>query len=175
MKPFTHSGEFNHALILEEIERTPIWNWLNIRKFVRESKHVASEDIILRWQNLQGTVEEQFLSNECYNLVTAHLFPRVMSSIAHWAPGNVGRIVIAKLPAGAAVEPHCDQGPYADAHDRYHWVVKSNPDCILDCQGHKMHLVEGSITLINNHELHAAYNTSLLDRIHIIVDIAKDL
>jgi len=173
MKPFTAAGEFNHQLVQGEIDRTTLWNWLSIRKLIPDSKHTVSEDIILRWQNLQGTIEEQFMSFTCHNFVVAHLFPGTMSMIAHWAPSPIGRIIIAKLPPRTAVEPHRDEGIYADNHDRYHWVVKSNPGCILDCQGTKLHLPEGSITLINNHDEHAAYNGSDLDRIHIIVDCLR--
>ena len=175
MEPFKQAGSFDPQPILEEIEsRSQLWDWLNLRKLAPGSTHTEARDIILRWQDLSGNIQDQWTRVECKDLVAAQLFPRTMQAIRNWAPGLIGRIVIAELGPGAKVASHEDQGNYADWHDRYHFVVVTNFGATNECQGHTMHMGPGQIWLINNHELHSAENAGLGARIHIIVDIRRD-
>jgi hypothetical protein len=175
MTPFVQAGTVQAAVILAEIEAAPVWNWLNVRKFIKDSKHAASEDIILRWQDLHGGLANQFRGVECKDTVVAAAFPILMGAIAQWSAGHdLGRIVIARLPPGAEIATHCDEGFYADWFDRYHWVIATNEQATITCQGDEQHLLEGTIWRINNHGEHSARNLGDTARIHVIVDAIRE-
>lgn len=175
MTPFTQAGTVKAEVILAEIEAAPVWNWLNVRKFIKDSKHAASEDIILRWQDLHGSLATQFRGVECKDTVVAAAFPTLMAAIRHWSAGHdLGRIVIARLPAGAEIATHCDEGFYADWFDRYHWVITTNEQATITCQGEEQHLPLGTIWRINNHDEHSARNAGTTPRIHVIVDAIRE-
>jgi len=174
MKPFEQAGTVKAEVVLAEIEAAPYWNWLNVRRLIKDSKHTASDDIILRWQDLHGADEEQFTGLDCIDTVTAEAYPILMAAIKLWATGHeVGRVIVARLPAGAQVPAHEDTGEYADWHDRYHWVIATNPDCALTCQDETLHLPAGTIWRINNHLTHSAVNAGDSDRIHVIIDARR--
>lgn len=175
MKPFEQAGTVKSEVILAEIEAAPVWNWLNVRRLIQDSKHKASDDIVLRWQDLHGTIADQFTGLDCMDTVAAEAYPILMGAIKLWSKGyELGRIVIARLPAGATVDAHEDLGEYADWHDRYHWVITTNPECTLTCQEETLHLPQGTIWRINNHDLHAAANAGTEPRIHVIIDVRRE-
>jgi hypothetical protein len=175
MKPFEQAGTVRAEVILAEIAAAPVWNWLNVRKFIKDSKHAASEDIILRWQDLHGSLANQFRGLVCKDTVVAAAFPVLMSAIKSWSKGHdLGRIVIAKLPPGAEIPTHCDEGFYADWFDRYHWVIETNEEATITCQDEEQHLPLGTIWRINNHEAHSAKNQGTTPRIHVIVDALRE-
>ena len=174
MKPFEQAGTVKAEVVLAEIEAAPFWNWLNVRRLIKDSKHTASDDIILRWQDLHGPVQEQFVGLDCMDTVAAEAYPILMAAIKLWSKGHeLGRVLIARLPAGSRVPTHQDEGEYADWHDRYHWVIATNPDCTNTCQEEVKHLPQGTIWRINNHDDHSAENLGSEPRIHVIIDVRR--
>jgi aspartyl/asparaginyl beta-hydroxylase (cupin superfamily) len=62
----------------------------------------------------------------------------------------------------------------AIAHDRFHFVVSTNPDVFFLCNGHPKHLEAGKVWWIDNKSPHSVHNHGSSDRIHIVVDIKKE-
>ena len=173
MNPFTQVGTFNPELTLREIESMPAWRWLDIRRLIPRSPHAATDDIILSWQNLQGPVNDHFTSLNCAWCSIVELFPNTRDLIRDWAPGIIGRVIIARLPPAGIIPEHQDSGPYADNHDRYHFVLSTNLSATNTGRNQTRHLPAGTIWLIDNHNTHSASNAGSENRIHLIVDIRR--
>jgi GNAT superfamily N-acetyltransferase len=81
---------------------------------------------------------------------------------------RVGRVLLVRLPAGALVEEHSDQGAYSDRFDRFHCCIQDG-DAKLVIAGEDYHLADGALAWVNHKLPHAAAGGSS-DRIHLIVD-----
>jgi len=173
---FKFIGSFDHEPILEELKNATLWNWLRIRKS-NGLKHNAVDDIVLRFQSVEGQHElnEYFDRMECVDYFPKFYFPKTSKVIHEFADRSViGRIVIAKLKSGGVIDTHIDEGKYCAAHDRFHFVVSTNPDVFFLCNGHQKHLEAGKVWWIDNKSPHSVHNHGSSDRIHIVVDIKKE-
>ncbi|MEB3164001.1 MAG: aspartyl/asparaginyl beta-hydroxylase domain-containing protein [Prochlorothrix sp.] len=87
-----------------------------------------------------------------------------------YAEGDFSRIMLAKLPAQSKIKPHID--PYGSSYytHKIHIPIQTNPD-VEFMVGHKRyHFPEGYAFEVNNKAIHAAFNNSDLDRIHLIIE-----
>lgn len=84
-----------------------------------------------------------------------------------------GKIMVVSLKAGGYVDWHIDEGPYAEAHDRFHLCLVPSPGARIFAGGEAAILPYGQLTWINNRTLHSAINLGPCSRIHLIVDIRK--
>lgn len=108
---------------------------------------------------------------------TGHLMPAigdaVMSVLEHVRSplGDLGRVMLTKLPAGASIARHTDEGVYADLYDRFHLALQSDAGCSFTC-GPETYLPRaGDAFWFNHKRQHAVENRSSRDRIHLIVDV----
>jgi hypothetical protein len=84
-----------------------------------------------------------------------------------------GKAMIVSLKAGGWVDWHTDQGPYAQAHDRFHVCLVPSAGALTFCGGMALNLPVGQLTFLNNRVLHSAVNFGNNPRIHLIVDVRK--
>lgn len=82
-----------------------------------------------------------------------------------------GKIMIARLPAGATIGWHIDQGEYAERHARYHVPLATNSKAWLYSGGEAASPPVGQLTLFNNRVLHSAANFGQSPRMHLIIDV----
>lgn len=84
-----------------------------------------------------------------------------------------GKAMVVSLKAGGHVDWHTDEGPYAEAHDRFHICLVPSSGAMTYCGGLGASLPVGQLTWLNNRALHSAINVGSNARIHLIVDIRK--
>lgn len=166
---------FDPAPILQEIEKAKCWNWLNLRRS-DGLNHKAVDDIVLRFNPVQSmyTYEDFFNELGCVDYFTQMYLPQTMELVRDFAEDKViGRVVVAKLKEVAIIAGHIDEGTYAKWHDRYHFVITTNPEVNFYCGDEQQHMAVGEIWWFDNKIEHSVVNLGNTSRIHIVVDIRK--
>jgi len=97
--------------------------------------------------------------------------PLVSSLMACVEGERLGSIAIVKLKPGGKVNPHIDEGSYADYYDRFHIALAGPNGSSLNVESESLQLLPGEAWWFNHHKIHWAENNSDHDRINIIVDI----
>lgn len=81
------------------------------------------------------------------------------------------RALLARLPAGGAIVPHKDQGPYFAKTVRVHVPVVTNPAVWTYCAGRAYRMAPGEAWALNNVAVHGVWNgDAAAARIHLICD-----
>ena len=116
---------------------------------------------------------------ECYNQPVALVLPEAhalaMQLMSAIGGERLGRILINKLPPKSLIPWHSDIAKELKYYDRYHIVLKSNPDTFLQIGTEKCVMPVRSVWWFENAFEHTAYNGGDTDRWHMIVDIrSKD-
>lgn len=84
----------------------------------------------------------------------------------------LARVMIVRLKPWGFIKPHTDEGSYADATDRYHWCLTSNPDAFFVSGREMAQMQPGEVWWFDKHVEHAVKN-GRSDRDHMIVDVWK--
>lgn len=136
--------------------------------------HPDSETIYLRMPP-ELTLSTMFNSLEAvdYPLIKVPEFADLVYTMTAKVKGRLARVMLVKLKAGGRIHPHIDQGPYAEATDRYHLPIVTNSLAWLRSGGDKRHLGAGEIWWFNKHAMHEGANNGPTDRVHLIVDYFK--
>ena len=143
------------------------------RQDAPESAHRDTETIFLR-SPAKLTKESIFNELESidlslYRQCGAFRFPCEMLGRAFGLP--LGRVMIVKLFTHGRVTPHRDEGPYADATERFHVVIESNESCVMHCGGQLLKMPVGSVWWFDKHREHFFVNDGTTDRLHLIIDL----
>jgi hypothetical protein len=166
-----------------ELEATPLWDWLNIRKLFPGSSHTGVHDIIMRGPQIQGYADFKSIM---HNQNSFDYFPvwhlsqtlNLMRECRHSFDGEharVGRIMVTRLDPGARIDLHTDEGGYAEAHDRYHIVVDGGAGgCIFNCSGELLDLQTGMLFWFNHQLPHYVVNKGIRPRTNIIFDVRRE-
>lgn len=101
------------------------------------------------------------------------LLANVLVSVDPTCARALGKVMIAELAPGGAIGWHVDEGDYAEAHERFHVPLTTNPGCVMYSGGESIHLPVGMLTAFDNHALHSAINAGLTPRMHLIVDVRR--
>lgn len=177
--------------LLYAIMRQPeLWNKYTVRaNYAEKSPHRDVDDLILRYNKFEKG--EDFIEKVCSDINVVNyppllLLPQARSLIfglmQRVEGEHLGRVIIARLHAGAVVPPHSDRIPQAEAafpdkispalyYDRYHIVLKSNPGVLFKGGDETVYMAPGEVWWFNNTQVHEVINNSTDDRIHMIVDI----
>jgi len=175
MKNFKKVGEFDTKDIAKELEVTNFWNWLNMRK-APGLNHNVVDDIVLRFQRVEGhyTLINYFDGMECVDYFPQGYLRNTMKAVNNqFGLSKIGRVVVAKLRPFSTIAPHIDEGEYTKNHDRFHFVVTTNPNVRFGCGDEEAHMAAGDIWWFDNKTQHYVTNAGNTDRIHIVVDIRK--
>jgi len=91
-----------------------------------------------------------------------------------YTKGDFSRIMLAKLPAHSKITPHID--PYGSSYftHKIHIPIVTHPDVEFMVGKTRYHFPEGHAFEVNNKAIHAAFNNSDLDRIHLIVEYFEE-
>ncbi len=82
------------------------------------------------------------------------------------------RCLLARLPGGALIPPHADQGPYFERTLRIHIPVISHPKLWMMCDGLSYVMAPGEVWALNNSLRHAVWNAHPSQaRTHMICDV----
>lgn len=85
--------------------------------------------------------------------------------------GELGRVIITKLPSGKSISPHIDEGDAAEYYPRYHYCVQGEPGSMFIIDHKAQQMRSGEFWQVNNRKMHSVINNSFDDRIHIVIDM----
>lgn len=176
MRNFLKFSNIDPVPLLLAVHQNPtLWSRNTVRQDFENSPHDKTESIILRFQTLRED-HEQFMGDvQCSDTYEYAELPEarniVSNLMARVQGSQLGRVIIVRLPAGASIAPHEDQGASADFYQRYHVVLQGYPGVDFTCDDETVQMRTGEIWWFDNTKTHYVANDSNDDRIHLIVDI----
>ncbi|MBA3526665.1 MAG: aspartyl/asparaginyl beta-hydroxylase domain-containing protein [Sphingomonas sp.] len=97
--------------------------------------------------------------------------PYIRSILGTIVPAPPLRALLAKLPAGAEINPHVDMAPYFSKSLRIHIPIETNEAVWMFSSGLGYRMRPGEIWALNNSAEHAVWNRHpSLPRTHLIAD-----
>jgi quercetin dioxygenase-like cupin family protein len=150
------------------------WNAITLRQDFLGSPHYDTETIFLRGP--AGFSFEAYFQQA--DALDYHLLSSVMDELMpvlrplllaiDWQ--ELGRILLVRMPPGAALDEHTDEGHYAETYARFHVPLVTNPGCSLTVDRERQHMEAGEAWWFDHRRPHSAHNTGETARIHLIVD-----
>lgn len=171
--------------LVEELNSKPaLWGEITERQFAPGSPHRDTQSIFIRGPK-ERTLDAIFNAIEtvdypaCFKIES---LDNIMTSFCKLVePKSIGRILIVNLFAGGMIQPHADEGAYADHYDRFHLSLQSEAGNLfysthvkdergLCVHGEMVHMRAGELYCFNHKREHWLHNQSALGRIHLIID-----
>lgn len=88
-------------------------------------------------------------------------------------PGYFIRALLTRLPPGAEIKPHIDDGESLKRCHRIHVPVITNDDSLFIVGNLRFHMPAGEMWEINNRRIHAVRNDGHEARVHLIMDYVQ--
>ena len=130
---------------------------------VLERARAAGPQEVLDYADSQDTEQAKVLMPEAGEAVL-----QVLENLG--ALGGIGHVILTRLPAGASIGKHVDEGLYATVHDRFHACLAAAPGARFHCGGETLEPAPGDIFWFNHKLEHWVENQSQAERVHLIVD-----
>jgi hypothetical protein len=144
---------------------------ITVRQAAPGSPHPDTETIYLRFP-AEITRESFFEGMDVVDYPACHgALKEAIRGIAVMVGLPPARAMAIKLKPGGIIHPHCDEGGYANATERFHLPIVTNPAALLSCGDDTVHLEAGGLYHFNKHEMHHGINGGDTDRIHLVVDL----
>lgn len=155
-----------------------LWNENTARQTTPGSPHGDTQTIFLKWSS-QWSIEAVFNDIEAIDLPAFYALPEARTLIANIVefvrPTRVGRAIIVSLKPGGVIQPHVDEGHYADTYERFHCVLQSGSDCTFHVGRPQVYetaeMKAGEVWWFNHKRRHWVTNRSDQPRIHLILDL----
>lgn len=176
MKYLKLIGEIDIQPILESItEYSKLFGLTTVREHTKNSPHHDTQTIFLRMP-YNFTPEAFFndLQVTDYPLMTDDRIYDTVQKIKSLAHADIARAMIVRLSPNGHIDAHIDQGPYAEATDRYHLCITTNDKCAMIVADEMVFAKAGELWFFDKHQKHEVYNDGTTDRLHLIVDCWKD-
>ena len=163
--------------LLERLARYPeLWESGRARSEYPGSPHADAQAIMLRGPAEQNALAmfrdlDQVDYPAAYvlmpqlGILTNNVFDRVGLAM------RTGRSMITRLPPGARIQPHVDEGLYADYYDRFH-VCLDAEGSLFRCGAEEVLMQPGEAWWFNHKLEHEIWNGGTRDRLHLILDLA---
>jgi hypothetical protein len=134
--------------------------------------HRQTQSIVLLFAELTHWPVIEVLRQPGWDRLAAVAVPIMDSIIARWYPpgGRIIRAMVAKLPPGGRIDPHCDRHPSFGCGHRIHAPIATNERVRFTIDGRPHHLQVGQVYEVNNKKTHSVINKGTTDRIHFIFD-----
>jgi len=134
--------------------------------------HRQTQSIVLLFAELNRWPVIEVLRQPGWDRLAAVAVPIMDSIIARWYPpgGRIIRAMVAKLPPGGRIDPHCDTHPSFACGHRIHAPIATNERVRFTIDGRPHHLQVGQVYEVNNKKTHSVINKGTTDRIHFIFD-----
>ena len=87
---------------------------------------------------------------------------------------RLGRVLLIRLKPQGRITLHTDIGAYAEATERYHLPVITNPDAWLEVDGDRHHMEAGVLYFFEKHRPHCGGNDGTEGRVHLVVDVFRE-
>ena len=142
-----------------------------------QSPHGATRTIYLRMPQ-EITLDSVLESLEVVDqpaLLQVYPFAKLASSMAAEldAGDRVARVMLIELAPRSRIAEHRDEGGYAEATERYHLPITTNPDCIVHINGEFAHLEPGDVWWFDKHSPHSVVNMGREPRVHMVMDLFR--
>lgn len=157
-----------------ELARQPaLWAEFTARQTHPGSAHHDTECIVLRGprpgDNVFDSIESRpwpalDLLPECANLV--------IQLLESQNTADVGRVMVTRLKPGGVIDPHVDEGGYADHFTRFHIPLASCMGNDFTCGDETIAMLPGTAWRFDHKLRHHVHNDSPDWRVHLIVDLA---
>jgi len=184
MRNFNQVGSYDMTPLQLALQRQPqLWDEHRYRTTFEGTPFGGMSDILLRYSRPEmheGVSDPMALVNDV-NLCMYpawHLLPQchelVFNLMRAFHGIALGRVIIARLPAGGIIKPHADDyGKYASRDDglRFHACIQAGPGCLFHCGDETIQMRTGEVYWFRHTQTHSAENNSADERIHLLVDI----
>lgn len=87
---------------------------------------------------------------------------------------RLGGVLITKLPAGKAIDPHIDKGWHAEYYEKFYVALKNPEGSVFGFPDSEITAKDGECYLFRNDRMHWVKNDSESDRIALIICIKTD-
>lgn len=167
MKKTTLAGEFKVDFeILKSIKSFSHWDEKrNLYYGLTDSRSILLKYNFSLPEGIIPEINENALS------LFKSLEPVIQYTQTFFGPSYCSKAMITNLPAGKTISEHVDPGWLFMLSRRFHWVIETNPDCIMKIDGEEIHARSGEIWEIDNKKFHSSRNEGNTDRIHFIFDL----
>lgn len=95
---------------------------------------------------------------------------QVLMALQEVAGLPMARAMLVRLTPDGMVDEHTDQGLYADATERFHWVLTTNDRALCQVGSEEYQPKVGELWWFDKTKPHSAINAGTNDRVHLIFD-----
>lgn len=171
---------FDVSRLQDQLTYQPeLWNTIRHRTEHAQSPHREVSDIWVRYnpiENYEGDMQAFNAQHtpEWYPVATQ--LPeamRIATELQQQVMGQLGAVLITKIPAGKQVYPHIDQGWHARHFEKFAVQVKGNSEQAFHFTDEDLVTRDGDLFWFDNAYPHWVTNESSQDRITLIVCIRR--
>lgn len=101
-------------------------------------------------------------------------FKHAVAEVAEIVNAKPARAMIVALHPGGYVLQHTDTGAYAQATERYHVALQTNPATIMVVESESAYFAPGELWWLDKHARHSACNLGRIMRVHLVVDVWRE-
>lgn len=154
-----------------------VWNRHDLRR--NAYVHKAVDDIWVRynaWENFDGDASKFNAEHASVWYPVVSEIPAIWSivrKVRRYVSGELGGVLITRIPAGGKVESHIDHGWHATAHRKIAVQIKGDLKQSFNWDGFSLSAVDGEVYEFENDVLHWVNNDSERERITLIICIRK--
>jgi len=151
-----------------------LWNENTLRTSHPASPHTQTDDIWVMFNEIPsdpaGVIDDcEVIPYRAWkDLPVRELVMDLMRLVSGT---RLGRVIISRLPPGAEIAAHVDQGAPATYYNRYHLALQSNPGALNysgnECVQYRM----GEFWWFDNRAEHRIVNNSDDDRMVMVMDV----
>jgi hypothetical protein len=166
-------GPIDIAPLAEAIARQEPAAWNEHEQRQKDYEvHRQTQSIVLLFAGVDNWPTIEVLRMPGWDRLANVVVPLMDQIIARWYPpgGRIIRSMIARMPAGARIDPHRDSHPSFACGHRIHVPIDTNPRVRFTVDGRPFNLQAGRVYEINNLKTHSVINKGATDRTHLIFD-----
>lgn len=153
-----------------------LWNENNLRTTHPDSPHTQTDDIWVMFNRIPSDPLEVVDDVDVIPYRAWSVLPiqTLVLDLMRLVSGvRLGSVIISRLPPGAQIPAHVDQGAPATYYDRYHLCLQSSPGTLNISGNETVQYRAGEFYFFDNRSEHAVINNSSDDRIVIVMDVRK--
>lgn len=163
----------NVAPLLATLMRHPeLWDQDRLRTTIPNSPHSEASDVILRFGKPDMDDVGPFENRPSMALLGA--LATVLGVMQLVGGSELGRVIVTRLPSGARIHPHADEGAYARRMVRHQIMLQSLPGNVFRCGDEIISPLSAELWWFNTALEHEVINNSQDDRLALIVDCRID-
>lgn len=163
----------NVVPLLATLFRHPeLWDQDRLRTTMPNSPHSEASDVILRFGKPDMDDTGPFENRPSMALLGA--LGTVLGVMQLVGGSELGRVIITRLPPGAKIHPHADEGGYAKRVTRHQLLLQSLPGNVFRCGEESISPLSAELWWFNTALEHEVINNSQDDRLALIIDCRID-